>query len=175
MFLYILFSILNILFALAILYLTLAFITGAPYVPSTNRAAQSMIDLAQIKPGMKIYDLGSGDGKLLLLAAGKKASATGFEINPFLVILSKIRSLFSPDKKLIYISWKNFWTAKLSDADIVFIYLLPWRMEKLADILAKQLKPGAIIVSNSFIFPNWPIVRQDRNNHVFVFQIGKNS
>ena len=161
----------NVLFALFILFLTIAFVTGAPFVPSSKRTAQSMIDLARIKPGMKIYDLGSGEGRLLQLAAEKGATAIGHEINPFLVLFTKLRFVFSPYRKNIGVHWKNFWHSDFSDADVVFIYLLPWKMEKLEQLLVKQLKPGALIVSNSFIFPHRKIIRQDRLNHVYVFKI----
>ena len=157
----------HLLLALLIFFLVLAFLTGAPYVPSTNPVARSMIQLAHIKKGMTVYDLGSGDGKLLLLAASRGARAVGIEINPFLVLLSKLRSI----GKNISVRWGSFWNAKLDKADIVFVYLLPWRMEKLANLLKRRCKPGTLIVSNSFVFPNWKILRQDTSNHVYVFRI----
>ena len=157
----------HILLALLIFFLVLAFVTGAPYVPSTNPVARSMIDLAHIKNGMIVYDLGSGDGKLLLLAAAKGAHAIGIEINPYLVLLSKIRTF----GKKISVHWGSFWHADLRDSDILFIYLLPWRMEKLAKLLTTRAKPGALVVSNSFIFPKWKILRQDTINHVYVFRV----
>jgi hypothetical protein len=165
------FLILNLLFAFAIFFLTIAFITGAPFVPSTTQVSQKMILLANIKPGMKVYDLGSGDGRLLLLAAAKKAQATGFEINPFLVIVTLIKKIISPDNKLIKIIWRNFWTANIRDADVVFVYLLPWRMEKLAHKLKTECKPGTQIISNSFIFPKWKIMDEDKQLHVYRFVI----
>lgn len=152
----------NLLFALFIFFLTIAFVAGAPFVPSTKNTAASMIRLAKLKKGMTIYDLGSGDGRLLILAAKMGCTAVGFEINPFLVALSHLRRL--------RVEWKNFWHADISDADVVFVYLLPWRMDKLSSFLKKQLKPGALVISNSFIFPNWKILRQDTVNHVYVFR-----
>lgn len=130
-----------------------------------------MIALAHLKKGMKIYDLGSGDGRLLVLAAKKSCLAIGFEINLFIVFYCKLRFLFHPLRSNIQTQWKNFWTADLHDADVVFVYLLPWRMKKLAEFLNGQLKPGTLIVSNSFIFPDWPVIRQDTKQHVYVFRI----
>ena len=148
--------------AIFFVYLVLAFVTGAPFVPTNNPAAESIIKLAQIKKGDRVYDLGSGNGKLLRLALKQGARATGFEINPFLVLISKLST---------QTYWKNFWTADIHDADVVFIYLLPWKMDRLAEKLKKECKKGTIIVSNSFIFPNWKILRQDPANHVYVFRI----
>ena len=165
------FIVLQLCFIVYLLYYIIAFLSGAPFVPSTNHTADAMIRLADIKKGQKIYDLGSGDGKLLLLAAARGATAVGFEINPFLVFLSAVRTLGSPYRGRIVTTWKNFWNADIHDADVLFVYLLPWRMERLANKLKKETKPGTIIVSNSFIFPKWKILRQDIKQHVYVFRM----
>jgi SAM-dependent methyltransferase len=157
------FLFLQLCFAVFLIYSIFAFLSGAPFVPTTPDTARSMIALAGIKQGDVVYDLGSGNGKLLLMAAKKGARAVGFEINPLLVLLSMLRGTNT--------KWKNFWNAKIDDADIIFVYLLPWRMERLAKKLTTQCKPGAIIVSNSFIFPKWKILRQDKKNHVYVFRV----
>jgi predicted RNA methylase len=161
----------QILFAILFFYLCLAFITGAPFVPSSKPASESMMHLAHIQKGQIIYDLGSGDGNLLFMAASRGAIAKGLEINPFLVLLTGIKSLFSPYRNQIHVYWKNFWTTDITDADIVFIYLLPWKMEILEKKLISKLKKGTIIISNSFIFPNLKCIRKDTKNHVFAFRI----
>jgi len=122
-----------------------------------------MINLAHIKKGDTVYDLGSGNGKLLLLASKKGAETVGFEINPLLVLFSNLRG--APTR------WKNFWHADIHDADVIFIYLIPWKMKRLVAKIKKECKQGTIIVSNSFIFPNWKILRQDVAHHVYVFRI----
>jgi len=129
-------------FVVFLFFLTIAFVTGAPFVPSTKLTAQAMIRLAKLKPGMRIYDLGSGDGRLLFLAAKEGVTAIGFEINPFLVVFSWIKKMASDQRDHIGIHWQNFWNTKLSDADVVFIYLLPWKMDALSAKLKKELKPG---------------------------------
>jgi 16S rRNA A1518/A1519 N6-dimethyltransferase RsmA/KsgA/DIM1 with predicted DNA glycosylase/AP lyase activity len=162
------FLILNLLFAVYLIYYIVAFLSGAPFVPSTNPTAESMIKLAQLKKGMVCYDLGSGEGKLLKRIASYGAKAIGVEINPLLVLYSKIRFLTNP---LISVLWQSFWTTNLSDADVIFVYLLPLRMEKLKTKLMKECKKGTLIISNSFIFPDWKIMRQDAKNHVYIFRI----
>lgn len=171
MFLSLIFLTIQLGFALFLFFLCLAFLTGAPFVPSTRQTAEAMIKLAQLKKGMRIYDLGSGEGRLLKLAAKAGAQAIGFEINPFLVLFTKIRFYFSPYRKLIKVHWSNFWKADFSDADVVFVYLLPWRMEKLEQFLKRELKPGTKVISNSFIFPNLKKITEDRKSHVYVFRI----
>lgn len=161
----------QLIFAVFFFFLCIAFITGAPFVPSTNKTSSTMIDLADITKNDVIYDLGSGDGRLLFLAQKKGAKkAIGFEINPLLVLYTKLRILLTR-KKNISVTMQNFWTANYKQADVIFIYLLPWKMEALGEKLRKELKPEARIVSNSFIFPHWKIIKEDKKNHVYVFAI----
>jgi len=167
----IIFSLFQILFALFFAYLCVAFITGAPYVPSTTPTAETMIALSHLKKGMTVYDLGSGDGKLLLLAAKHGVKAVGFEINPFLVFFTNIKSFFSPYKKTVSARIQNFWTADLTRADVIFVYLLPWRMDTLESKLKKDCKKGTLIVSNSFIFPHLKKIASNTENHVYTFRI----
>jgi SAM-dependent methyltransferase len=155
--------ILQVGFVVFIFYMCMAYVTGAPFVLTNNASADAMIRLAEIHKGDSIYDLGSGNGKLLLLASQKGARAIGYEINPILVLLSKIRGTST--------YWKNFWHADIHDADVIFIYLIPWKMERLAEKLKRELKPGTTIVSNSFVFPNWKILRQDTQNRVYVYRV----
>lgn len=172
MYLDLIFILVQLLFAIYITYLCIAFVTGAPYVPSTKNTMFSMIKLAQIQPGMTIYDLGSGDGRLLFEAARAGASkCIGFEINPLLVIFVNLKVYFSAYRGQIKVYWKNFWSADIRDADVVFVYLLPWKMERLREKLQTQLHKGTLIVSNSFIFEKWRIVRKEPENHVYVYKV----
>lgn len=165
------FTVLHLFFAVFILFLTLAFVTGAPFVRSNKKAVDAMMRLAKIKKGAKVYDLGSGDGTLLFRAAALGAKAVGLEINPFLVVWSQFRILFSHQQSHVRVKWQNFWQAELHDADVVFVYLLPWRMDRLETLLKTQCKHGALIISNSFIFPKLRKIAADETAHVYAFQI----
>lgn len=167
----ILFLLLNLFFAFFILFLTLAFVTGAPFVRSNKRAVDAMIRLARIKPGMRVYDLGAGDGTLLFRAAALGATAVGFEINPFLILWIRLKIVLSGSQKHIFALWRNFWTADFSDADVVLVYLLPWRMKTLETFLKSKCKPGTLVVSNSFIFPSLPMSDKDPDAHVYSFRV----
>lgn len=129
-----------------------------------------MIALARITKGMHIVDLGSGDGRLLFLAAEKGAMAVGYEINPILVLYTLMLSFLNGHQHLVHVYWKNLWSADIKTADVVFVYLLPWKMNVLQSILEQKLKPGALVVTNTFIFPKWQIMRQDKINHIYVFK-----
>lgn len=170
-FLTIFFLFLHFSFALLIIFLTLAFVTGAPFVRSSKKATDAMIRLAKIKQGTNVYDLGSGDATLLFRAAALGATAVGLEINPFLVLWSRLKILLSRNGKRITVRWQNFWRADLHEANVVFVYLLPWRMETLEKLLKTQCKPGTRIVSNSFIFPSLKPLKHDTEAHVYSFRV----
>lgn len=167
------FLIIQLIFALFFFFLVLSFYTGAPYVPSKSKAACRMIELAHITKGTRVIDLGSGDGKLLFLAASYGAIATGYEINPFLVLFANMKALCSPYRTRVYAIWKNFWQADISHADVILLYLIPWKMDQLEDKLLKETKPGTKIISNSFIFPHIPCTNKDEVNHVYMFTVPK--
>lgn len=166
-----LFIFLNILFGIFVLYFIIAFVSGAPFVPTADPVARKMIELSGVKKDQIVYDLGSGDGKLLYLAAKEGARAIGIEINPILVFYARLRQLFLRVPGSMQTKWGNFWGNDVKNADIVYVYLLPWRMDALARKLERELKKGAVVVSNSFIFPKWKLLREDRDHHVYVYQI----
>lgn len=169
--LYCILLVVQILFAAFILFLVLAFLTGGPFVPSTPKSLEAMIDLAHIKPGMIVYDMGSGDGRVLFAAAEKGAKAVGIEINPYLVLYTRLKVFFSPYRGKITVIWGDFWRTKVSQANLVFVYLIPWRMDEFAAKLTKELKPGSTVVSNSFIFPRWKVLQSDPRHHVYAFHV----
>lgn len=130
-----------------------------------------MIALARIRPGQTIIDVGSGDGRVLFAAAKKGANAIGIEINPYLVRFTQLKALLGAYKGSIRVRWQNLWKADLRDADIIFVYLIPWKMDVLAQKIKKEVPPGSLVISNSFIFPGWKVVRQDTVHHIYAFRV----
>lgn len=111
--------------------------------------------LLKPKPGEKIVDLGSGDGKLLFEIASRGATAYGYEINPFLVLRTRIRAKQLGLEKKVNVYCKSFWNVDLSKFDKIFFYQITYVMPRLEKKLMKELKQGTRIVSNYFSFPNW--------------------
>lgn len=150
---------------IALLYPTLAaLIHGAPFVPTPMNAVKKTLKAANIKPGEKVYDLGCGDGRVVYLANKiYGAEGVGFELSPLVYALAKIRQFFWRSKAKIHFG--NFKKYDLSDADVVFCYLLPDTMVRLAPKFAKELKPGARLVSYAFNIEGWKPTRQvDKNS-----------
>lgn len=163
---------LQLTIAVFLFFICIAFVSGAPFVPSQSKTAKAMVEKAHITPKSIVYDLGSGDGRLLFLSAKAGAKKViGIEINPILVIYTYIRILFSGKQQQISCRCNDFWRTNLTDADVVYVYLIPWKMGSLAKKLEKELKKDALIISNSFIFPNWKLVDEDTAHHVYVFRI----
>lgn len=139
----------------AIGYLYPYFFWGAIYVPTSDERVGKMIKLLEIKPGQTAVDLGAGDGRMVIALASKGVKAYGCEINPFLVSRARknIKKAGLEGKAFIYC--KNMWQEDLKNFDAVVVYGMRHMMKKLQKKLEKELKPGARVVSNYFVFPDW--------------------
>lgn len=164
------FASLGFLFFVALFFILLPILRGAPFVPTRKERIEKALKLAGIKPGQKIVDLGSGDGRILLAAAKKGAKARGFDINPLLVWATKRAIKKQGLRDLAVCQWKNFWWQDLSCFDIVFVYGLSHIMKGLGKKLQRELKPGAKVVSLIFQFPNWQPVLGDKDG-IYIYTI----
>lgn len=102
-----------------------------------------------------MYDLGCGDGRIICAAAGAGARARGFEISLLPYFIAKIRRLFQNNKSNIKISYKNIWNLDLSDADIVYFFLMEEVHPRLKQKFEKELKKGAKIISYAWPIKGW--------------------
>lgn len=154
------FLIIGILFFL--IFNLLSLFSGAPYVKSKKRAREEMLKIAQVNTEEIIFDLGSGDGTLLIEAARRYEfkKAYGIEVNPILVFISKIRIRRLGLQNKIEVIRGNFLRENLSQATLIFTYLLPAIQRKLGTKLKRELKPGTRIISNAFTFPNLSLVKK---------------
>jgi len=128
---------------------------GAPYFITPKKAIREIFELAQIRPGQKLYDLGSGNGKTLIIAQKEfGAQATGFELSPIVYLIAQLNLLFHgvKDAKLYC---KNFYKQDLSDADVIFCFLSIPAMERLRPKFEKELRPRTKIISYSFSIRGW--------------------
>jgi len=128
----------------------------APYYPTPLTVVEKMLDLGGLKPGEKMFDLGSGDGRIVIMAAQKYgADATGIEMVDELHRQSteKIRSLGL--QKTARIIHGDIFKQDYSSANLLTVYLLPTSNDKVRPLLEKQLKKGTRIVSHDFPFRDW--------------------
>ena len=132
----------------------------APYTATPPVVVDRMLKLGDLQPGEKMFDLGSGDGRIVILAARKyKADATGVEFDPALVkqSIGRIKSLRLAS--LARIIEGDLLKQDYSSADLLTIYLLPIANEKLIPMFEKQLKAGARVVSHNTPFAPWTPVK----------------
>lgn len=134
-------------------WLAIVFV-GAPYVPTRTRDLQLILKAAGLKKGELIVDLGSGDGRLLIEAARSEYRAKGFELNPFLVVLSWLR--LRKYRKAASVTMADFWMVPLpDDTKAVFVFLAaPFmaRLEKKLEKEAKRIGHDIVLVSYGFAF-----------------------
>ena len=149
----------------------------APYVGSPVRVVDIMLDMAKVKPGETLIDLGSGDGRILIAAASKyKAKAIGIEISPKLVAEAQERIRRQGLQEQAKAMQGDVLKADLSGADVVTIYLESKLNAELRPRLEKMLKPGARVVSHEFAIPGWKPNRTEkldgRQGHVvYLYEI----
>lgn len=127
--------------------------TGVPYAPTPRATLLSILKQLDIKNGQILYDLGCGDARLLFLAEAYDADARGFELSPFSLLRAYAAKCLKKSKVKIY--YKNFFHHDLSDADVVFCFLVDRAMPRLEKKLLAELKKGAKVVSYGFFFPHW--------------------
>lgn len=128
----------------------------APFVPTPMEVVERMLALAEVKTGDVVYDLGSGDGRIIIMAAKQYGvRGVGFEIDPGLVQESREFASAEGVGHLVEFHQKDVMTVDLSPATVVTLYLYPESNMLLRPKLWRQLKPGARVVSNDFDMEDW--------------------
>ncbi len=151
----------------------------APFVPSPEVVVRRMLQLAEVKPGEVVYDLGCGDGRILIMAAKEfGAYAVGIEIRRDLYekCLQNVRAAGVEDR--VKVINANFFDVDISDADVVTLYLLTDVNRRLRPKLERELKPGARVVSHDFEVLGWkPEVIEElyefRRHKIYLYRIRK--
>jgi SAM-dependent methyltransferase len=152
----------------------------APYIPTPDGVVVRMLEAGHVKPDDVVYDLGSGDGRIVIAAVQKfGARAVGVEIMPDLCRKAndRIKSLGIEDRARIM--EESLFRVDLSPATVVTMFFLTSSNERLKPNLEKYLKPGARVVSNEFPIRGWKPaevvhVKSGAMDHsIYVYQIGK--
>jgi protein-L-isoaspartate O-methyltransferase len=150
----------------------------APYLPTPNSVVEQMLEAVHLKPGETLFDLGSGDGRIVIAAARKyKANAIGVELDDALAASSASRIAESGLEKNARIIHGDLLKQDYSSADVVTVYLWPEANKKVAQLLDIQLKKGARVVSHDFEMGDWKPTRvitipddgTGRSHTVFVY------
>ncbi len=137
----------------------------APYVGTPARVMDRMLELANIKPGDTVYDLGCGDGRIVIAAALRyKAKAVGVEISPKLAAEANSAIAKAGLNGRAHVIQGDLLATDLSGADVVTIYLATTLNAQLRPRLEKYLHAGARVVSHDYAVPGWKPTRIERTD-----------
>ena len=164
---------LSILFFIVILlWILVPAFYGLPPVPTRPERIRKALKLANLRPEETIYDLGAGDGRVLLIAARNfGAKAVGVEIGPIQCALIWLRAAVSGVGSRVKIHWSDFYKADLREADVVFVYATSKEVMKLAPYLEIQMKKGARLASISADFSEWEPSMVDEHDLIFIYEM----
>jgi cyclopropane fatty-acyl-phospholipid synthase-like methyltransferase len=139
-----------------------------PFVTTSSDNLKIVMELADVREGQKITDLGSGDGRVVIEFAKQGGVVHGYEIKPELVRRSRQRIADAglTDKATIFA--KSFWEADLSTHDVVYIYGMQSILGRLEQKLEREMKPGAKFISNIFHLPHWKIKKTKNKVNLYI-------
>jgi precorrin-6B methylase 2 len=128
-----------------------------PFVPTPIEVVDKMLELAAVKKGDVLYDLGSGDGRIVIRAAKKYGvRAVGIEMDQILLQKARQDAKSAGVSDLVEFRAQDALQTDLSRATVVTLYMLPWFNEKMKPNFKKYLRPGARIVAHDFGIEGWP-------------------
>lgn len=141
---------------------------GAPYLPTMKKQINTALDISGIEKGQTMIELGSGDGRVALAAAQRGIKVVGYELNPILVVLSRMRC--RKYRGQVTIIWGDFWRADWPPAELIFTFLLPKYMPKLnTKINAYKHRPVSL-VSFAFDIKNKEHAKQKDGLFLYKYQ-----
>lgn len=128
--------------------------SDAPFVPTTVENLKNILKAAGLKKGKKFYELGSGDGRVVIEAAKLGAESYGIEQSWIRVWYSRYKARQLKLKNALFFHGDIF-SRHYYPADIIYIYLLPKGVAKLKEKLKTELKKGSIIITQKYHFKDW--------------------
>lgn len=160
----------NVILYLALLILELLFLTGlaaysvgllyssimgAPYVPTSKKHIDEILNKANLKKGQVFMELGSGDGRIVRRAVQVyEVKGIGVDINSLLIMLSKLLASRQHLADVTFLN-KNIFKVDFSTADIIYMFLMPETIKKLLPKMEKEIKKGALVISHGFKITGW--------------------
>ena len=162
-----------LILALAIaglLWFFVPILSGIPWVPTLYRRIRKALDLTGLQAGETFYDLGCGDGRVLVAAAKRGARAVGIEVSPIHCGIAWLRALAAGVNGRVTVRWGNFYRFDLREANVVFWYGHSRFTAKIQAYLAGQLREGTRFASINIDFPGWQPEAIDREDLIFLYR-----
>lgn len=153
--------ILGILLGLLIVCFTVVVFFGAPYLPTLTPQVAAALELAELKKGQTLLELGCGDGKVLLAAAKQGINSVGYELNPVLAAVAYLRT--RRYRKQVRVVCGNFWQKEWPPAAAIFVFLLPKYMTRLDKKCMQYTSKPVKLISFAFTIADKPINQEKAN------------
>ena len=165
-----------VLIGLFLIWIFWSSIIGAGFQPTSKKLVKQMLDMAELRPDDVVYDLGSGDGRIVINAVKKYNSrAVGLEADPSRVFWSRLVITFSGIGNRAKIVWGNFFNQDISEATVVTLFLSDTANQKLKSKFLEELKPGTRIVSYVWKFKGWVPVKADETEEIYLYVMGQSN
>ncbi len=148
-----------------IFFVTIFF--GSPYVRSHKQPVEKALDLLEMKKGDHLLDLGSGDGSVLIAVAKRGNYATGYELNPILWAISRLRTRKYADQVCVH--WGNMWNAEINDETHNIYIFLDTRFLGRLDKKITNSKARVKVVSYSYKIPSKKIQKTSQGMHLYEY------
>lgn len=132
---------------------------GAPWLPVRKQDMEAAFRLVEVGPDDTVVDLGSGDGRLLVESAKRGARVSGYELNPFMVWISRLRLNTFGEKAIVY--RRNLLEADVKGVTLVFVFGMEWIMPLISEKLRREAGREVRIVSFAFTLPGLIEVKKE--------------
>ncbi len=149
-------------------------IIGAGFEPTSKRLVRKMLKMAEVNSDDMVYDLGSGDGRIVIEAARIfKSNAVGIEADPIRLIWSRLMIILLGVNRQVKILWGNFFNQDITPATVVTLFLSSKANKRLKQKLQRELQPGTRIVTYYWAFHGWKPVKTDEEDKIYMYIIDK--
>lgn len=162
-----------VLSTLAIIWIYWTKPRGAPWVTTPMASVRKMLELAQVTPEDLVYDLGCGDGRVLIVAAREfGARAVGIELDPLRYLWCQFVIAILGLRGQVRVIHGDFFKQDLSRADVVILFLQFDTNDLLSLKLVDELRPGTRVVSRVSTFSGWTPTRMDKDHKLYLYEAG---
>ncbi len=163
---------LEILVILLVVWIAWSAAVGAPWVPTPRKNVRRMLELAEVRSDDVVFDLGSGDGRIIIMAAEEfGAKCVGLEVDPFRALWSWVKIRRRHLQHSVRVIRENFFRADVGSATVVTIYQGHEVNKKIRDKLSRDLRPGTRVVSYRFLLQGWTPVKTDEESSLFLYEV----
>ncbi|MHA2140245.1 MAG: SAM-dependent methyltransferase [Candidatus Thorarchaeota archaeon] len=145
---------------------------GAPWIPTPKRKARGMLELAEVGDEDIVYDIGSGDGRIIIMAAREYgARSIGIEADPIRFMWSRLAIRRHRLSERVKVLRGNFFKSNIEEATVVTVYQGVEVNKKLKEKFTRDLKPGTRVVSYRFLFEGWAPVKTNEEDSIYLYVI----